>query len=191
MSLLLCFSGQIGSGKSSVSTVIAEALGWRRTGFGEYLRSEIARVGGDPNDRKALQDLGQKRVDKDPTAFCRDVLSAGSFMPGDDFVIDGVRHVRIFEILTEVSTPSQARLLFLGALQTTRLARVEARADARDFARASTHRVEAELHDALPQRADGIVNADQSLDHVVSDCLELIRHWQQKRPSTDADAGPA
>jgi dephospho-CoA kinase len=178
MSLLLCFSGQIGSGKSSVSTAVAEALGWRRTGFGDYLRSEISRLGGDPNDREALQNLGQNRVEDDPVSFCRNVLSDGGFMPGDDFVIDGVRHVRIFEILTEVGAPSQARLLFLGALDTTRVARVEARVDARDFARASTHRVEAETRDGLPQRADGIVNADQSLDHVVSDCLKLVRHWQ-------------
>ena len=77
MSLLLCFSGQIGSGKSSVSTAVAEVLGWRRTGFGDYLRGEIARLGGDPDDRKALQDLGQQRVEDDSTAFCRDVLVAG------------------------------------------------------------------------------------------------------------------
>ena len=43
MSVLLCFSGQIGSGKSSVSAAVAEALRWRRTGFGVYLRGEIAR----------------------------------------------------------------------------------------------------------------------------------------------------
>lgn len=179
MSLLLCFSGQIGSGKSSVSTAVAEALGWRRAGFGDYLRSEISRLGGDPNDREALQDLGQNRVDDNPEAFCRDVLNAGGFMPGDDFVIDGVRHVRIFRILAAVSAPSQARLLFLGALETTRIARVEARADARDFARASTHLAEAELCDALPQRADGTVNADQSLDRVVSDCLDIVQQWLQ------------
>jgi dephospho-CoA kinase len=178
MSLLLCFSGQIGSGKSSVSTAVTEVLGWRRIGFGDYLRSEIKRLGGDPNDREVLQNLGQRRVDDDPAAFCRDVLSAGGFMPGDDFVIDGVRHVSIFEVLAKVSVPSQARLLFLGALETIRIARVEARADARDFVRASTHRVEAELCDALPQRADGIVNANQSLGCVVSDCLELVRHWR-------------
>ncbi len=177
MSLLLCFSGQIGSGKSSASAAVAEALGWRRTGFGEYLRSEMTRLGGDPNDREALQDLGQNRVDDDPAAFCRDVLSTGGFMPGDDFVIDGVRHVRIFKILAEVGTPSRARLLFLGAIETTRIARIEARADAQDFVLASAHRVEAELRDALPQRADGIVNADQSLDRVVSDCLDLVQQW--------------
>lgn len=181
MSMLLCFSGQIASGKSSVSIAVAEALGWHRTGFGDFLRSEIARLGGNPGDREALQNFGQKRVDDDPVAFCRDVLRAGGFVPGEDFVIDGIRHASIFEILTEVSAPSRTRLLFLGASETTRLARAEERVDASDFARASAHRVEAELINALPQRADGIVNSDQSLDCVVSDCLDLVKQWTQDR----------
>lgn len=178
MSLLLCFSGQIGSGKSSVSTAVATALGWRRTSFGDYLRNEITRLGGDPNDRKALQDLGQKRVEDDSAAFCRDVLVTAGFQPGDDFVIDGIRHVTIFEVLAAVSKPSQARLLSLGAPETTRNARVQARADAQDFVRASIHRVENELQDALPRRADAVVDADQPLDRVVADCLDLVRRWQ-------------
>lgn len=179
MSLMLCFSGQIGSGKSSVSATVGEALGWRHTGFGDYLRSEITRLGGNPDSREALQDLGQKRVNEDPKAFCRDVLTAGGFKPGDNFVIDGVRHVSIFDILVAVSKPTQARLLFLGAVETTRIARVQTRGDAQDFARASTHPVEAESGDTLPQRAHGVVNADQPLDRVVSDCLELIKLWQE------------
>jgi cytidylate kinase len=180
MSLLLCFSGQIGSGKSSVSTAVAAALGWRRTGFGEYLRNEIARLGGDPDDRKALQNLGQQRVEENPEAFCRDVLAAGGFQPGDDFVVDGIRHVAIFEILAALGDPSQARLLFLGASETTRSTRIQSRDDASDFVRASAHRVEAELLDALPNRADGLVDSDQSLDHVVSECLLIVRQWQQR-----------
>ncbi|WP_041926735.1 hypothetical protein [Methylocystis sp. SC2] len=182
MNLLLCFSGQIGSGKSSVSAAVATALGWRRTGFGDYLRTEIIRLGGDPNDRKVLQDLGQSRVDTDPVAFCRDVLAAGGFHPGDDFVIDGIRHINIFDILATVSAPSQARLLFLGACETTRIARVETRPDAEDFARASAHRVEADLREALPQRADAVINGDQSLDRVVSDCLDAVKNWQKHLP---------
>lgn len=178
MTLLVCFSGQIGSGKSSVSAAVAAALGWRRTGFGDYLRGEIARLGGDPNDRKALQDVGQKRVEDDPAAFCRDVLAAAGFQPGDDFVIDGIRHVAIFEILAAVGKPSEARLLFLGAPETTRNVRVQSREDGQDFARASTHRVETELQDALPQRADALVDADQSFDRVVAECLALVRRWQ-------------
>jgi len=186
MSLLVCFSGQIGSGKSSVSAAVAAALGWRRTGFGDYLRNQIARLGGDPNDRKALQDLGQKRVEDDPAAFCRDVLAAAGFQPGDHFVIDGIRHVAIFEILAAVGKPSQARLLFLGALETTRSARVQTRADAKDLVRASTHAVEVELQYALPQRADAVVDADRPLDRVVADCLDWIWQWE-RTPS----AGPS
>jgi cytidylate kinase len=178
MTLLLCFSGQIGSGKSSVSTAVAAALGCRRTGFGDYLRNEIARLGGDPNDRKTLQDLGQKRVEDDPMAFCRDVLAAEGFQPGDDFVVDGIRHVSIFEILATLGKPSEARLLFLGANETTRTARVQSRADAPDFVRASTHRVETELQDSLLQYADAVVDAAQPLDGVVTDCLELVRRWR-------------
>ena len=178
MSLLLCFSGQIGSGKSSVSTAVADALGWRRTGFGDYLRGEIARRGGDPEDRKALQDLGQGRVDADAAAFCRDVLTTGGFRPGDDFVIDGIRHVNIFEILRKVAAPSDAKLLFLGAGEMTRSARVQTRADAADFTRASTHRVEAELREALPDRADAIIDADQPIDSVVASCLGMMRAWK-------------
>jgi cytidylate kinase len=180
MSLMLCFSGQIGSGKSSVSTAVAAALGWRRAGFGDYLRSEIARLGGDPNDRKALQDLGQKRVEDDSTAFCRDVLAAAGFQPGDDFVIDGIRHVAIFRVLTAVAKPSEAHLLFLGAAETTRNVRIQSRSDAQDFTRASGHRVETELQDALPQCADAVVDAFQPFDQVVADCLDLARRWHQR-----------
>lgn len=179
MSLLLCFSGQIGSGKSSVSAAVAEALGWRRTGFGEYLRAEVVRLGGDPDDRKALQDLGKMRVDENPVAFCRAVLAFGGFQRGESYVIDGIRHVSIFDMLAALSTPSHARLLFLGAPETSRITRVSTRPDAQDFDRASKHLVESELISALPQRADGIVDADQSFDRVVLECLKLVHGWRQ------------
>lgn len=179
MSLLLCFAGQIGSGKSSVSTAVAHALGWPRTGFGDYLRAEIARRGGDPDDRKSLQDLGQSFVDADPVAFCRDVLMDAGFKPGHEFVIDGIRHVRIFDILARLSNPSKAKLLFLGVGDSTRTARVNSRSDADDLVRASTHLVEAELRDALPARSDCVVNADQALDRVVADCLDFVDVWRR------------
>jgi dephospho-CoA kinase len=106
------------------------------------------------------------------------VLASGGFHPGDDFVIDGIRHVAIFDILAAVGKPSQARLLFLGAPEATRNARVQSRDDAEDFTRASRHRVETELQDELPRRADAVIDANQPLDRVVDECLELVRRWQ-------------
>jgi adenylate kinase family enzyme len=179
MSLLLCFSGQIGSGKSSVSAAVAQALGWPRTGFGDYLRAAIARRGGDPNDRQSLQDLGQTLVDADPDAFCRDVLAAGGFTPGEDFIIDGIRHIEIFEILARISQPSDAKLLFLGAGEAVRAGRITSRTDAADFARASAHPVEAELNRALPEFANGHIDADQPLDSVLEDILKYVHLWRR------------
>lgn len=178
MTTLVCFSGQIGSGKSSVSTAVATALCWPRTGFGDYLRAEITRGGGDPQSREALQDLGQRLVEADPEAFCLSVLAAGGFTPGDDFLIEGVRHVEIFHVLERIAAPSTARLLFLDAGNTHRLTRVRDRADKDDFARAATHRVESELRSDLPTLADMVVDATRSFDDVVADCLASIRMWQ-------------
>lgn len=176
MTVLLCFSGQIGSGKSSVSTAAAEALGWPRTGFGDYLRAEVRRSGGDPS-REQLQNLGQFRVDADPAAFCRDVLAFGGFTPGMNFVVDGIRHVDVLTILRNLAAPSVARLVFLQAGDANRAARVEKRSDCDDLARAQRHRVEAELCDALPQRADAIIDAERPFDEVVAACIDVARAW--------------
>lgn len=177
MSVLLCFSGRIGSGKSSVSLALAEALGWRRASFGDFLRGEIRRLGGDPSDRQTLQDLGQQRVDSDAPAFCRDVLAAGGFLPSDHLIVDGIRHVRIFDLLTEACVPLKARLVFLAAHDETISERVGKRGDAHDHARATGHRVEAEMRDDLPRRADALVDADRPFDEVVAECLRLVSRW--------------
>jgi dephospho-CoA kinase len=179
MTTLVCFSGQIGSGKSSVSTVVATALGWRRTGFGDYLRAEITRAGGDPHSREGLQHLGQRLLESDPEAFCRSVMAAGGFTPGDDFLVDGVRHVEIFRILARIAAPSTARLLFLEAGEAHRLARVSDRADKDDFARAAMHLVEAELRNDLPAISDAVIDATRPFKDVVADCVAIVRIWQQ------------
>lgn len=174
MNLLVCFSGQIGSGKSSVSAATAAALGWRRTGFGDYLRTEVSRRGGDPNSREALQNLGQHLVQADAEDFCRLVLAAAGFRPGDDFVIDGVRHVEIFRNLERLAKPSVAKLLFLDADEAQRLARIRERSDKGDFGRATSHRVEAELQSDLPALADDVVDATRPFDEIVAVCLATI-----------------
>jgi gluconate kinase len=177
MTLLLCFSGQIGSGKSSVSVAVAEVLDWKRTGFGDYLRAEIVRRGGDPTSREALQDLGQSRVHADPVAFCRDVLDFGGFAPDECFIVDGVRHVGIYDILADLASPATARLIFLQVGNITRAMRVQARRNHEDLARADLHRVEAESRDALPRRADAVIDAERSFDEVVAACIDTARGW--------------
>lgn len=177
MTTLLCFSGRIGSGKSSVSTAVAATLGWPRTGFSDYLRAEMRRLGGDPDSRGMLQDFGRLRVEVDPVALCRDVLAFGGFDPGMNFVVDGIRHIDIFNVLRNVAAPSVARLIFLQAGESSRSVRIATRNDGDDFARAEEHPVEAELRFMLPQLADVVVDAERSFDEVVAMCVDFARAW--------------
>jgi len=36
------------------------------------------------------------------------ILEAGGFRPGDNFLVDGVRHVMIFNLLKQLGAPSVA-----------------------------------------------------------------------------------
>lgn len=178
MSVVVCLSGSIGSGKSSVREALSNRLGWRHTAFGDYLRVELERLGKDPSSRKDLQDLGQARVELDPKGFCCDVLQAGGYVQGMNFLIDGVRHVAIFDILKELLQPSIVRLICLTADDQIRLARIAARSnEAADFDRANAHQVESETKDQIALVADLVVNTSRSLEDVIAECEKAISEW--------------
>jgi dephospho-CoA kinase len=173
--LVVCFAGQIGSGKTSVSRRLEEALGWPRAAFGEYLRAEVSLRGGDPESREQLQNLGQMLVDEDPSRFCNSVMTSSGFEPGGYLLLDGIRHVAIQRIAAELARPSETRLIYLAASEDGRLERVASRADgARDFIRASAHRVETELRTSLPEIADIVIDSTAPLDEVVNECLSAL-----------------
>jgi len=178
--LLLCFSGKIGSGKTSTSAAIAKALGCSYTSFSSYLKNEVAAVRGDPDCRESLQDLGQCRIEQDADLFCREVLAAGGFVPGKDFVLDGIRHVEVLPHLVRIAAPSEMCLIFLMA--DTQLCSMRARArsvrEERDFNRAASHLVEADMEERLPMEAHAIVHGSLSGPVVIDRCIELIDNWR-------------
>ena len=179
-SLLVCFSGEIGSGKSSISRAVARRLGCGCASFGGYLREEVVRGGGDPARRESLQDLGQNQIKQDAELLCGRVLAAGGFVAGTDFVLDGVRHVEVLPHLVRIAAPSEVRLIFLKADVRLRLSRVGKRSDGarEDFDRAVGHIVEAELEHELPTVADAIVDGSPVEADVVEVCIGLITGWR-------------
>ena len=183
-SLLVCFSGKIGSGKTSVSCAVASELGCRWTGFGGYLRARIAERGGDPDNRQALQDLGQSRIEGDGESLCRDVLAAGGFVAGEDFVLEGVRHLGVVPHLARIAAPSEVRLIFLEADAEVRGVRVGERSDSarRDFDRATRHEVEADMEVDLPSAADAVVDGSLPLGEAVEQCIGFIQEWRKAAP---------
>lgn len=178
MPLVVCFAGQIGSGKSSVTRTLAEALGWQRAGFGDYLRTELERRGGDVTSRDALQDLGQSLVDKNAEGFSRVVLALADFQPGTDLLVDGIRHIEIYRSIQRLVAPSQAKLVYLAADNATRLKRVTERAgDRTNLEQAEKHPAESELKWSLPSVADSVIDATAPLELVLKDTLDAFARW--------------
>ncbi len=180
MSLLVCFSGKIGSGKSSVSKAVADVLGCRHASFGDYLRQYVAWHGGDPVSRKLLQDLGWSWIEQNPKSFCTNVLAAGKYMRGEDFVLDGIRHVEVLPYLERIADPSKLRLIFLKTYAELRRTRIRKRSAnlLEDFDRAGSHVVEAEMEDQLPKIAHAIVDGSLNMRDVIKQCIGLIRQWR-------------
>lgn len=177
--LVVCFSGKIGSGKSSVTVALAERLGWKLAGFGDYLRHRLASEGGDATDRQALQDLGQSLVERDSESFCREVIAHSGHTPGENLLVDGIRHAAIYGRIGQLLAPCETRLIHLGVAETTLVDRVRNRDGAvDDLDRAADHPVERELGATLPTMADAIVDAERPLVDVIKTCLDRIDNWR-------------
>ena len=180
LGLLVCFSGKIGSGKTAISRAVARRLDCGRTSFGGYLRKEAARRGYDPDSREALQEIGQSRIEHDAASLCRDVLADGGFVPGEDFVLDGVRHVDVLPHLVHIAAPSEVRLIFLDADAKLRSNRVAERSHSarEEFDRVAEHVVEAHMEDELPMVAHEIVDSSLAKQKVIEVCLGIIGDWR-------------
>ena len=142
---VICFSGKIGSGKSSVSASVAKGLDCKLASFGGYIRHMVEMQDGDPKNRQDLVVDGIRHVD---------VFSTLSRLLPD-------------------CTVSLIHLDLDDNLRRSRMAgRGDDRAD---FSRAENHTVEQDLQDSLPMRADLIIDVSAPLNEVVEKCLRFTQ----------------
>jgi len=154
---------------------LAQALGWPRTGFSDYLRVLMMAKGIADPSREQLQDLGQSLVEGDPEKFCRDVLANIGFIPGRNILLDGIRHVDIQQRIAAVVKPSRAVLIHLAADDQVVAKRVQERgASEQEFRRAIGHPVERDLNRSLPEVADFVIDAGAPLKDVLLKCLTAL-----------------
>lgn len=172
---VICFSGRIGSGKSSVAQALADALGWSKAGFGDYLRTLLAAQGNTSPSREQLQDLGQSLVEKDPDLFVLNVLRSGNFSPGQNLLLDGIRHVEIYQRVVRLASPSLTRLIHLSIDDAHALDRVSNRPGGiADHSRAEDHVVESELATTLPSIANFVIDSSAPVQDTITQCLNAM-----------------
>jgi len=112
LEMILGFAGKISSGKSTITSRLAETLRWKRASCGDHVR-KVAAARGIPDTRHNLQELGQNLMSSDVMLFCNSVLKEANWNQGDSIIIDGIRHKEAVETFRSLGSPSRFGLVFL------------------------------------------------------------------------------
>lgn len=174
---MLCFSGAIGSGKTTVSTAVAAALGWPRASFGDHVRIAALQRYGDTS-RVNLQKMGAELITSlGWESFCREVLVRGGWQPGRPMVVDGIRHAEAIIMLRTLAAPLSAVLVHLRVEDDVRRERLEERGKValgqEHIASADKHSTEIQVHTTLHALADHVLDATSSIEEIVADIMKL------------------
>ena len=171
--LILCFSGRIGSGKTSVSRRVAETLGAAWTGFGDFVRAVAASRSLDASSREVLQTLGAQLLqDHGPAWLCQQVIARAGWDGHRPLVVDGVRHV---DVLNEIGRQLSAHRNVLFYLDLPDQDMPARGLDASTRRVIEDHSTEHDVLRALRERANLVVSTAPPLDEVVSTVVNFAR----------------
>lgn len=169
--MVIAFSGKIGSGKSAISTAVAQALHLPQASFGNYVRQQAQLQQLEPT-RQQLQDLGEHLLQADAAGFCQAVLDqVPTWRNG--LVLDGIRHQAVLQLVRQLIVPQSLFHVHLTLEEEVRTQRVAQRAgelpaDVAEKHRAAAHPTEQQATEILPRVADLVVDSASSLEEVVA-----------------------
>jgi cytidylate kinase len=176
------FSGRIGSGKTTISQSVADALGWTFASFGEFVRGVARSRNLDPDSREVLQEIGNLLIAQGWPEFCKDVLAAAAWQPDKPLVVDGIRHTEAVQHLAKIAYPLPFVHVHVAVDEQIRLDRLQQRATF-DNAVAESHSTEAAVKDRLPAMAHLVVDGSRSVNEVVVTVVAFLSEQLEPRPS--------
>jgi adenylate kinase family enzyme len=168
---VICLCGAPGSGKTTIAKAVAGQIGLQCGSFGDYVRSR-AREQGLSADRGSLQRLGQSLVDQGPRDFCQATLDWLGWTPPHGLILEGLRHVSVYEALQALVHPIQVSLIFIDVDQALQRDRLKSRGGEELSRALMTDPTEREIT-WLRDRADLIVPGPETPEAAV----EAITSW--------------
>lgn len=125
--MIICISGEIGSGKTTLRKLLMEKLNFKGYTVSDYLKHIVKERGGDPNNRSVLQDIGKSCIQKGYDSFVSDFLQFTG--ANENIIIDGVRHTGFYRELVRQCNTTKIYLIALIVDQTERTRRIKQRQD--------------------------------------------------------------
>jgi cytidylate kinase len=172
---VVCFSGRIASGKTTVSRTFAQRAGTALMSFGDYVRSEARARNLDECDRRVLQELGEALINEHGWIdFCRNALALSGWDGSSSLTVDGIRHAEAYAALRRLVAPLRTRLVYLEVSDET----VENRRVVRGLDNSpsgnETHSTEIQVVGSLSQMADVVLKSDRPLTETLD---SLSKHF--------------
>ena len=183
-SIVIAFSGPIGSGKSTLSMLVSNTLGWPLASFGAYVRKTAEKYGFDKS-RKGLQITGDFLISRGWKAFCEEVLTEANWKPGSNLVVEGIRHLEALETLMDIVIPAKLYLVYVSLNDVERENRLKAckRDEHLNLEELEMHPTEEQVKTTLFNRADLVVDNNRTKDTVASEIVAWIHSLQVKANS--------
>lgn len=177
MAAVFAFAGRMGSGKTTLTTALAKALGCRCASFGDYVR-HVVKARGLEQTRENLQRIGTDLLEQNRLAFCNEVLRYAGWTPGDALVIDGLRHAETIHLIRQLVSPLRLEIVYLEIDDAIRLERLRARGEGEreTLSLAEAHSSEQQVTSILAQRADLTIDGGNSVQESVRRIVEWIQN---------------
>ena len=178
--MIIAISGAIKSGKTTLSARLAERLGWPRASFGDCVRP-VARERGLDESRESLQALGAELVAQNPEAFICRTLAAARLEPDPSVVLEGVRHLEIFEKLRRIAAPATVLLVYVDISISVRASRLglDEKAAVSELRRLDEHSTEVQVAGTLLSVADLVVDGAKDVDKSVEEIVDWLEGRDQ------------
>lgn len=122
--MVLGIAGKTGSGKSTLSKIIATELNYKYASFGDHVR-KIALAKSISPTRQNLQNLGQELLNENIKQFCLSIFSDIQWRQGQGLIIDGIRHEEIISVIKGIIFPDSFKLIFIKVDDSIRMARMK------------------------------------------------------------------
>lgn len=185
--IVICFSGRIAIGKTSVSKAIAEELNCPWTGFGDYVRSVAIREGLNAEDRDQLQALGESLIQRHGFQWlCSEVISRANWTRDCPLVIDGIRHAEAIQAIGQLLPSHKTALVHLtiDSEEALRARTTERGIDLGRRAKWETHSTEQQVLSTLPGIANLVVPAHLELEEITARIKSFLATLDSNTPTT-------
>jgi cytidylate kinase len=179
MSCIIAFSGLPQTGKTTLARLLARELQCKFVSFGDFVRQEALNRGFLNATRQDLQNIGQTLVTENVRDFCRNVLATVEFSPGEQIVLDGVRHKEVLEVISEISQRQPIKLVLLIASEKIRRNR-----SLQDIDSIDSHRVESEVKAQFRSVADLVIETEND----EAEALRTLLDWIRKDPDCSSNS---